>query len=86
MNQPSSLQRSAHITLHRHDPARNVHRYYRLNVQTDLFGHWCFVRQWGRIGQFGRMRSDPFPTSEAAQAALERQCRAKERRGYKVSR
>ena len=30
------------ITLHRTDAARNMHRYYRLDVQPDLFGEWCF--------------------------------------------
>ena len=36
------------ITLHRTDAARNMHRYYRLDVQPNLFGEWCFVREWGR--------------------------------------
>jgi len=26
------------LTLTRRDPARNMHRYYRLDVQPDLFG------------------------------------------------
>jgi predicted DNA-binding WGR domain protein len=82
MDQLSFLQQSASVMLHRHDPARNLHRYYQLDIQTDLFGNWCFVRRWGRIGRFGQMRSEPFSTPEAAQAALERQRRTKERRGY----
>ena len=43
------------ITLHRTDAARNMHRYYRLDVQPDLFG------EWGRIGRPGQMRSVPYP-------------------------
>jgi predicted DNA-binding WGR domain protein len=70
------------VTLHRCDPARNLHRCYRLHVQMDLFGNWCLIRQWGRIGQFGHIRSDPFPTLVAAYTAFERQRAAKERRGY----
>ena len=30
------------IILHRMDPARNMRRFYRLDVQPDLFGQWCF--------------------------------------------
>lgn len=70
------------ITLMRTDHARNMCRYYRLDVQPDLFGAWCFVREWGRIGQAGQTRTVPYPTPDAAEAALLRQRRAKERRGY----
>jgi predicted DNA-binding WGR domain protein len=70
------------ITLHRHDPAKNLKRFYRLDVQPDLFGQWCFIREWGRIGSSGQTRSVPYPTPDTAEAALARQRRAKERRGY----
>jgi predicted DNA-binding WGR domain protein len=70
------------LTLRRSNPIRNMHRYYRLDVQLDLFGAWCFIREWGRIGQAGQTRTVLYPTSREAQAALERQRRAKERRGY----
>ena len=33
------------VILHRTDPARNMHRFYRLDVQPDLFGEWCVVRE-----------------------------------------
>jgi predicted DNA-binding WGR domain protein len=70
------------VTLHRSDPAKNLHRYYRLYVQPTLFGEWSFVREWGRIGSAGQLRTVPFPTPAEAMAALERQRRAKERQGY----
>ena len=70
------------ITLTRSDPARNLHRYYRLDVQPDLFRAWCFVREWGRIGSAGQVRQIPFPTPDEARAALDRQRCAKERKGY----
>jgi predicted DNA-binding WGR domain protein len=73
------------LTLRRSDPVRKMHRYYRLDVQLDLFGAWCFIREWGRIGQAGQTRTVPYPTSREAQAALERQRRAKERRGYLIA-
>jgi predicted DNA-binding WGR domain protein len=70
------------ITLHRSDPARNLHRYYRLDGQLDLFGAWCFIREWGRIGQAGQTRTVPYPAPAEAQAALDKQRRRKERKGY----
>ena len=69
-------------TLNRHDEAQNLHRYYRLDGQPDLFGAWCFIREWGRIGHAGQVRQVPFPTLAEAQAAHERQRWRKERRGY----
>jgi predicted DNA-binding WGR domain protein len=70
------------VTLRRSDAARNMRRYYRLDVQPDLFGAWCFIREWGRIGAAGQTRSSSYPTPAEAQAAPERQRRAKERKGY----
>lgn len=69
-----------HLT--RADPARRMARFYRLDVQPDLFGAWCLVREWGRIGRAGRVRFDPYPTAAEAEAALARQRAAKMRRGY----
>jgi len=73
-------------TLTRRDPTKNLHRYYRLDVQPDLFGAWCFIREWGRIGQRGgQSRTVPYPTPTEAQAALDKQRRLKECRGYQVT-
>ncbi|GLI95336.1 WGR domain-containing protein [Methylocystis echinoides] len=38
------------ILLHRIDPAKNMHRFYRLDIAPDLFGRWCLVAEWARIG------------------------------------
>ncbi len=59
-----------------------MRRFYLLDVQPDLFGQWCFIREWGRMGQGGQVRAIPFPTEGEAEAALDRQRRVKERRGY----
>lgn len=72
------------ITLYRIDPAERMHRYYRMDVQPDLFGKWCLMREWGRIGGGGQVRSVPFPTPAEAEAALHRQRCIKERRGYSM--
>lgn len=70
------------VTPIRQDAARNMRRYYRLDVQPDLFGQWSLIRERGRIGGAGQTRVIAYPTPQAAQAALEEQRRAKEQRGY----
>ena len=70
------------ITLTRKDATRNLYRFYWLDVQLDLFGDWCLVKGWGRIGCPGQVRFAPYPTAAEAQAALERLRRVKMRRGY----
>ena len=47
------------VTLYRIDSAKRVQRYCRMDVQPDLFGEWCLLREWGRIGSTGQMRSLP---------------------------
>ena len=73
------------ITLHCIDDARHMHRFYRLYIQPDLFGGFSLVREFGRIGQPGHLRLASFDTEAEAAAALARQQRAKERRGYSVT-
>lgn len=70
------------VVLRRIDPDRNMARFYRLDIQPDLFGGWSFIREWGRIGRPGQVRSTPHPSPAEALAALQRQRQAKERRGY----
>jgi predicted DNA-binding WGR domain protein len=70
------------VTLRHIDPAQNKARYYRMDVQPDLFGGWSFIREWGRIGRPGQVLLTPYPSPAEALAALERQRRTKERRGY----
>ncbi|QRG10307.1 WGR domain-containing protein (plasmid) [Xanthobacter dioxanivorans] len=50
------------VQLRRIDPSRNMARFYMLTVQPSLFGEWCLVREWGRIGSPGRVASTPFPS------------------------
>jgi len=57
-------------------------RYYRLDVQPDLFGEWGVVREWGRIGQPGRMRIESYPTAAQAEERMQLQQEAKQGRGY----
>jgi len=64
--------------LTRTDHARRMARFYVLDVQPDLFGAWCFIREWGRIGRPGQLRQVPYPTEDKAKEALARQRHAKE--------
>jgi len=38
------------VHLRRVDPARNMHRFYRLDVQPDLCGGVLLMKEWGHIG------------------------------------
>ena len=70
------------VTLRLIDPEKNRWRFYSLDIQPDLFGQWCLVREWGRIGRPGKVLIRAYPTIAEAERALWRQQRRKERRGY----
>lgn len=73
----------AAINLARIDDDKNMARFYKLDVQPTLFGEWAVVREWGRIGRGGTVRSTPYNTAREAEAARDQQRGAKERRGYR---
>lgn len=70
------------VTLYRIDNERHMHRFYRLDIQPDLFGGFTLVREFGRIDQPGQLRLTAFDTEDEAAAALTRLQRVKERRAY----
>lgn len=70
------------MRLRRIDPARNMRRFYRLSVRCDLFGSVSLVREWGRIGSWGRMKVDVYADEGAAVTALLKLAALKRRRGY----
>jgi hypothetical protein len=49
------------VVLRRIDTAQNIARFYRMDVQPDLFGGSGFIREWGRIGRPGTVRALPAP-------------------------
>ena len=71
------------IALTRIRPERNQWRFYRLDLQPDLFGQICVVRAWGRIGRPGRCRRDPFPDHARAVRARDQLASTKRWRGYR---
>src|SRR3546814_14439965 len=66
--------------LERHEPRRNLHRVYRLQLARSLFGHWGLIRVWGRVGRAGRAKTEWFETAGEAERALTRKRREKCRR------
>ena len=60
----------------KHEPKKNIHRYYSLHIQPTLFGEWDVVRQWGRVGQRGgRQRADHYLSYDEAKCRYEALCR-----------
>lgn len=70
------------LCLRRVDPERNMHRFYVLVVERDLFGEWTLVREWGRIGRQGRVQANAYPSAVVARKARDRMADLKRRRGY----
>jgi predicted DNA-binding WGR domain protein len=71
-----------HIYLERHDPDKNLHRFYQLFVTPGIFGDWSLVREWGRAGSPGTVRKDWFDSEEEAREAGEKLRVLKEKKGY----
>jgi predicted DNA-binding WGR domain protein len=72
------------VILERHDPTRNMARYYVLSIESSLFGDTALVRHWGRLGRTGRQRIDLFRQHAHAIESLEAWFARKARRGYVV--
>lgn len=70
------------LMLYRIDQARNMQRFYHLDIQPDLFGNHCLIREWGRIGRPGQARIIPYQTEGEAQVAFYKQRETKESKGY----
>lgn len=75
---------SGPVTLVCIDPEKRKHRFYKMFIAPSLFGEWMVVREWGRVGSPGQVRSDRYDNAGAALLALQRLVRDKLRRGYRV--
>lgn len=73
------------LSLFRIDATRNMRRFYRLDIERDLFGGFLLMKQWGRIGARGRIMAKRFESEAPALAALQKQADRKRRRGYVVT-
>lgn len=70
------------VYLTRTDASQNMARYYLMSVEATLFGEWSLVREWGRIGRAGQVRSNTYPGQAEAEDAMEKLRAAKLRKGY----
>ncbi len=66
----------------RTEPDVNMFRFYRIEIVRGLFGEWGLVRNWGRIGSSGQLRTDWFDTEAEAKDARFDLHMAKAKRGY----
>ena len=78
------LMGDAPVLLKHCEAETNCFRFYHLDIQPTLFGGWSLVRQWGRIGTWGRQVVSCFDTIGEAREASRRMVKAKCRRGYAV--
>lgn len=74
------------IYLERHDPDRNMHRFYQIYVVPGIFGDWSLVREWGRVGSPGTVRKDWFASKQEAEMAGLEISHAKQKKGYQPRR
>ncbi|MGZ0080569.1 WGR domain-containing protein [Methylomonas sp. YC3] len=72
-----------HIHLERHDPDKNLHRFYQMFVTPGIFGDWSLVREWGRVGSPGTVRKDWFANEREALAAEDTLVANKCKKGYR---
>ena len=79
---PASVTPARPVTLRRIEPAKNMARFYALEVERDLFGRVVLVRRWGRIGTAGKIRLSEHRGEGEALDALQKLQTAKRRKGY----
>ena len=72
------------LKLRRIDPIQKMRRFYLLTVQRDLFGGATLVREWGRIGSGGKLKTSHHADEGQAVDALARLAQQKFKRGYRV--
>lgn len=73
------------VRLEKVDPAKRQRRFYVIQVARNLFGEWCVIREWGRIGSAGGQSMVNYcENREEAEAHLEDLSHRKSRRGYHV--
>ena len=72
------------LVLERRNASCNMARFYVLAIEPTLFGETALVREWGRIGSWGRRRLDLYPSRASAAESLDAWLARKARRGYRV--
>jgi predicted DNA-binding WGR domain protein len=70
--------------LTRIDPARNIDRFYIVQVMPSLFGDWTVLREWGRRGSPGAVRLSSYERRNDADTAEQRTIKRRLQHGYKT--
>ena len=65
-------------------PEENQYRFYTVRVTPSLFDDWTMIREWGRIGSGGTLRSDIFSTEEDALQKMKLVLKDKTKKGYLI--
>ncbi|MQW86374.1 WGR domain-containing protein [Sinorhizobium saheli] len=73
------------LYVERTDAAKNMARYYVLEISGTLFGEACLTRSWGRIGKRGQSKMHLFAREEEAVDLFLDIMRQKRARGYRPS-
>ena len=69
--------------LTRTDPARDIDRFYIVDVPPTLFGEWAVLHEWGRRGSPGTVRLESFKRRVDARNAEARTIKTRLRHGYR---
>lgn len=59
-----------------------MRRFYTLSIQPNLFGEWCVMRSWGRIGTLGQSVQQTVLNEAFANALLRRLVAVRRKRSY----
>ena len=70
------------IELRRIDPSRNMHHFYRLDIEPELFAGFLLLKQLGRIGARGQIKAERYDGEALAFLALQLDAVKKRQRGY----
>ncbi|MCZ4431950.1 WGR domain-containing protein [Agrobacterium sp. SOY23] len=71
------------LYVERIDAAKNMARFYAMQISVSLFGETCLTRRWGRIGTSGQMMIHHFGREEEAVRLFLDLTRQKRARGYR---
>ncbi|MHC2303477.1 putative DNA-binding WGR domain protein [Rhizobium mongolense] len=72
-----------HLYIERVDPAKNMARYYAIEIGQTMFGEACLIRRWGRIGKRGQEKQHVFEREEEAVRLFLDLVKQKRARGYR---
>jgi predicted DNA-binding WGR domain protein len=66
----------------RSEPAKNLHRFYVVQLAPTLFGSWMLLREWGRSGSPGTVRVTSFAQYDDAEQAARQIIKRRLQHGY----